>query len=321
MNQIEYPIITIVTPSYNQGNFILETLNSVVEQEGAFYIDYIVMDGCSSDNTAGILSEFEGKVNSFPVIHQISGKKFHLLGANKGVSFSWKSEKDKGQTDALNKAISLILDESHYFNWICSDDRYRTQNAIASLLLYAEEKSVVYGKSIYIDEFGNDLKEYPTVQVDKVNIFENFGIAQPSALICFTSKEDLFMNLKFSSIMDLFLWLKLFQSGYRFLYIDSVVISDYRIHTNSKTSSWRMRTYKEILALMLLNENQISRRLVRSMFHECIMGGMGKLGIFFRFFNNRFLNALFVRFLEVSFNRFRFNLSFLLSNPKSNRNP
>ncbi|TGL12881.1 glycosyltransferase [Leptospira meyeri] len=321
MNPNNIPIITIVTPSFNQGAFISETLSSVIEQEGPFYIDFIVMDGLSSDNTVEILEKFEKKIKGYPSAIQISGKTFHSIGANQGVSFCWKSERDFGQTDALNKAIRLILKESHYFNWLCSDDKYRTKNALASLLMRSLPKSVVYGKSIYVDEFGKDLKEYATAQVTEVNIFENFGIAQPSALVCFDSTEDLVLDLKYSSIMDLFLWVSLFQLGYQFLYVDDLIVSEYRIHTNSKTSSWRLRTYSEIMSLMQFTGKRISKKLLGSMYHECIRGGNGKLGITLRFLNSRYLDGILIRVLKACFNSFKLNLSFLLSSPKTNWNP
>ena len=52
-------IITIVTPSYNQGQFIAETIESVIFQKGNFYIDYIIMDGGSKDNTIDVLRYYE----------------------------------------------------------------------------------------------------------------------------------------------------------------------------------------------------------------------------------------------------------------------
>ena len=55
-------IISIVTPSYNQGEFISETIQSVISQEGNFYIDYIIMDGNSSDNSIEIIKKYENKL-------------------------------------------------------------------------------------------------------------------------------------------------------------------------------------------------------------------------------------------------------------------
>lgn len=57
-------IITIVTPSYNQGEFLDRTLNSIITQSGPFYIDLIVMDGGSKDNSVGIIEEYANLIHS-----------------------------------------------------------------------------------------------------------------------------------------------------------------------------------------------------------------------------------------------------------------
>ncbi|ABZ94456.1 Glycosyltransferase [Leptospira biflexa serovar Patoc strain 'Patoc 1 (Ames)'] len=321
MNPNNIPIITIVTPSFNQGAFISETLNSVIEQEGSFFIDFIVIDGLSTDNTIEILGNFEKKIKEYPSVVQISGKTFHSVGGNQGVSFTWKSENDFGQTDAINKGIKLMLDESRYFNWLCSDDRFRTKDVLATLLSNSREKSVVYGKSMYINEAGIDLKEYATSHVTSNSIFENFGIAQPSALICSKSKEDLFLDLQYSSIMDLFLWVKLFSLGFEFKYLDNYILSDYRIHSLSKTSSWRLRTYIEILSLMKSKQKRISLKLMRAMYHECIRYGNGKLGRILIRFNSRYVDGFLIRILMIAINYFNVDPSYLLSSPKQHWNP
>ena len=79
MKQKTLPKITVITPSYNQGHFITETIDSVLSQNYP-NLEYIVMDGGSTDDTVDILKSY--------------GKKF-----------TWVSKKDKGQTDAINKGI------------------------------------------------------------------------------------------------------------------------------------------------------------------------------------------------------------------------
>src|SRR5262245_26632601 len=92
------PLVSIVTPSYNQGAFIRETIESVLSQDYP-KIEYWVIDGGSTDETIAILKHFE------------QDPRFH-----------WMSERDQGQSDAVNKGWSRSRGE--IFGWLNSDDIY-----------------------------------------------------------------------------------------------------------------------------------------------------------------------------------------------------
>ena len=92
---IEFPKISIVTPSFNQGQFIEATILSVLEQNYP-NLEYIIIDGGSSDNTIDVIKKYE----------------HHLT--------FWVSEKDKGQAYAINKG--LVHCTGQIFNWLNSDD-------------------------------------------------------------------------------------------------------------------------------------------------------------------------------------------------------
>ena len=95
--QEELPKISIVTPTYNQGRFIEQTICSVLDQ-GYPNLEYIIIDGGSRDNTVDIIKKYE---------HRLS---------------YWVSEMDSGQTHAINKGFAKCTGE--IFNWINSDDYY-----------------------------------------------------------------------------------------------------------------------------------------------------------------------------------------------------
>lgn len=101
----------IVTPAYNASRFIRESIESVISQEGDFEIDYVVMDGGSKDNSVEIIEEYD---------RQIKDGKYPIKC--KKVTFSWKSNGDKGMYDAINRGFTLVNgDVCAYLN---ADDVY-----------------------------------------------------------------------------------------------------------------------------------------------------------------------------------------------------
>src|SRR5579864_7213135 len=88
------PLVTIVTPSYNQGRFIRATIESVLSQDYPS-IEYIIMDGGSTDETAAVVGEYKGRL-------------------------TFISEHDRGQSHAINKGFRMARGE--IVSWLNSDD-------------------------------------------------------------------------------------------------------------------------------------------------------------------------------------------------------
>jgi glycosyltransferase involved in cell wall biosynthesis len=108
-----WPKISIITPSFNQGKYIEETILSVINQNYP-NLEFIIIDGGSIDQTVEIIKKYNSKITF------------------------WTSEKDNGQADALNKGIEKCTGE--IFNWINSDD-YLTKNALFNLALEFDLKN------------------------------------------------------------------------------------------------------------------------------------------------------------------------------------
>jgi glycosyltransferase involved in cell wall biosynthesis len=122
-----WPKITIVTPSFNQGRFIEETIRSVLLQ-GYPNLEYIIIDGGSTDDSIDIIKKYE-----------------------KWLSY-WVSEKDEGQAHAINKGIDMATGQ--WFNWINSDDML-LPNALVTLIKISQivpDAEWISGGRIVVDK-------------------------------------------------------------------------------------------------------------------------------------------------------------------------
>jgi glycosyltransferase involved in cell wall biosynthesis len=150
------PLVSIVTPSFNQGRFIRDTIESVLGQDYP-NIEYIVMDGGSTDETVNILRSYGDRIN-------------------------WVSEPDKGQTDAINKGIEKSSgDIIAYLN---SDDIYLpgTIPHIVKLLQENPETEFIYGDFHAIDESGAILDRIKTIPFDpNILLYDANFISQPAS--------------------------------------------------------------------------------------------------------------------------------------------
>jgi len=129
----DFPRISIITPSFNQGGFIERTIESVLSQNYP-KLEYIVMDGGSTDETIKILKSY--------------GKKI-----------IWKSEKDKGQAEAVNKGLKIATGE--IVAYLNSDDIYEknTLFKVANYFLKDPERKWIFAKCRIIDKNGKEIRK------------------------------------------------------------------------------------------------------------------------------------------------------------------
>jgi len=202
--------ISIVTPSYNQGQFIEETIKSVIDQHYDNY-EYFVMDGGSTDNTTKILEKYNDNITE------------------------WVSEKDKGQTDAINKGFRKCTGD--IIAWINSDDMYclDTFKTVADYFEKHPDCYVLQGCIIFTDQDGNLLKrKHPNFSrfLGK-NVM--FPCMQPST---FFRREVLtkigYLNNDFHMVMDVE-WQSRIAQKYRFHTLEQD-FSLFRWHDESKSS-------------------------------------------------------------------------------------
>lgn len=208
------PRITIVTPSFNQGQFIAETIESIAAQ-GYPDLEHIVMDGGSTDDTLDILRRYP-----------------HLTVV---------SERDRGQADAINKGFARATGD--IWGFVNSDDTLLP----GALQRVAEEidpergRHLVVGRCLFIDEHGKSLGiEHPCAFegfTRVLAIWRGHNIPQPSAFWTPQVWRDcgpMDLGLRYHLDYDLFCR---FAERYRFHTIDQV-LATYRLHAESKTEGW-----------------------------------------------------------------------------------
>ena len=233
-------IFTIVTPSLNQGRFIEQTLKSVLDQVGNFYIDYIIADGGSTDRSVEIIKKYDKliKEKKYPIKCQ-------------GIELRWWSESDKGQTQALNKGFHK--GRGDICAWINSDDYYApgALNIIMSEFNQHPEVDLIYGNCFEMFESG-EVRQGEALPGDfKKNVREGCLISQPAAF--FTKKvfEKVgYLNESYQYCMDYDLWLKILKD-HKALFIKKD-LAYFRIWPESKTGNKRQEFVRE--------ENQIRNK-------------------------------------------------------------
>lgn len=130
---------SIVTPCLNAGKYIAETIESVIFQKGTFAIDYLIVDGGSSDGTADIVRSYQELLNAYPALVRCSS-----------VNLRWTSSRDEGMYEALNKGFAQMI--GTVMAWINADDVYLpgALNRVASVFRTYEEIAWFKGVTSYI---------------------------------------------------------------------------------------------------------------------------------------------------------------------------
>ena len=204
----ELPSISIITPSLNQGNFIEETIRSVLSQNYPL-LEYVVVDGGSEDQTIDILKKYDP-------------------------SIKWISEIDKGQADAINKGVQMT--KGSIVAWLNADDIFLpgSLSRVADCFLRNPEVALVYGASHFIDEKGKVLGKYPTEPLNLKRLAMFNFICQPSAFFrrqVFNDVGGVSTSLQYT--MDYDLWIRIVhKSPVKYL---PEFLSGYRLHPSSKT--------------------------------------------------------------------------------------
>jgi glycosyltransferase involved in cell wall biosynthesis len=219
----EYPRISIVTPSLNQASFLEDTICSVLRQ-GYPNLEYIVIDGGSTDGSVDIIKKYE-----------------------KSICF-WSSAKDQGQASAINKGLRMISGE--IWSFLNSDDTYSPDalNRIVRAFHGHPDAEVVYGNCNFINENNLITRVKKPGPYNRKKMLKNNYLYQPAV---FARSEVLqrygFFDESLRFSMDYEYWLR-FDNDKRFVYIDEP-IANYRLHASSKTIHDTVKMMREMVAV------------------------------------------------------------------------
>lgn len=221
MSNTELPRISIITPSYNQGKYIEKTIQSVIYQDYP-NLEYIIIDGGSTDNTIEIIKKYEKHINY------------------------WCSEPDNGQSHAINKGIKKATGD--VFNWLNSDDWYE------SGFLYEVAKGFITGHDMvtasvnFIYPNNNEIiGNFPSSK-DIINVILSKHYLQPSTFykMKFIRKVG-GLNEKLHYCMDLELWYKyILINGLTNIKVLNNQYVNFLVHENSKSNLYQQRFENDI---------------------------------------------------------------------------
>ena len=220
-----FPKVSIITPSFNQGQFLEASIRSVLEQVYP-NIEYIIVDGGSKDGSVEIIKKYQD----------------HLAW--------WISEKDKGHADALNKGFSRATGE--ILAWLNSDDIYFPDAVLEAVAVLKghSEIGMVYGDADLIDDSGAPAGQFGSKQTSYRQMLCG-SVHIPQATTFF--RADLWrqvgpLNLSLFFSFDYDLWVRIAKVS-QLLYV-SKRWAQFRIHDAGKTIVNDDRCYPDMLRVL-----------------------------------------------------------------------
>ncbi len=225
-SRTDWPKISIVTPSYNQGQFIEETILSVLNQNYP-NLEYIIIDGGSTDNTVELIKKYEDRITY------------------------WVSEKDKGQADAINKGLEKASGD--FLCFINSDDTFNPLAFKELVQCFIDESIVLSYSNVYrISEGGENLGQVFSISNPddtRFLIFKGCPFPQPGVMFRTTTlKANNGFNCKLQLSFDYDCFLRLSFCG-QFAKTD-FYSANFRTHSKQKTFAASLPETNEMLSVL-----------------------------------------------------------------------
>jgi glycosyltransferase involved in cell wall biosynthesis len=210
------PVVSIITPSYNQAQFLEEAILSVFNQDYP-HIQYIIIDGGSTDGSIDVIRKYESRLKY------------------------WVSEPDSGQSDAINKGWEKATGD--IIAWLNADDSYcpDTFSKVADIFAENPETILVHGAANTYDQSGKDIlfTSYP-FDMDPYDMIASGGgvTTQPSVFIRRSVLDEVgYLNPDLHYIMDWEYWIRIgLHFGNRRFYKTKSILSNNRDWSGTKTN-------------------------------------------------------------------------------------
>jgi glycosyltransferase involved in cell wall biosynthesis len=219
---LSLPLVSIVTPSFNQARYLEATIRSVLEQDYP-NLEYLIVDGGSTDGSLEIIQRYADRLAW------------------------WVSERDQGQTDAINKGFARARGE--ILAWLNSDDTYLPK-AISEAVAFLQahpEAGMVYGDASLVDDSGNLLGRFPARQTDYRRLRRGYVHIPQQASFFRTSlwRQVGPLDPSFYFAMDYDLWVRIARRAP--LYYTPRLWANFRLHDAGKSVVSDDRCWPEML--------------------------------------------------------------------------
>jgi GT2 family glycosyltransferase len=219
-----HPLVSVVTPSYNQAPFLETTIRSVLEQDYPS-VEYFVMDGGSNDASVDLIRKYADRLRG------------------------WVSEKDRGQGDAINKGLARATGE--IVAWLNSDDYYLPKAISSAVKTFQQnpDAALVYGDMLAVDQNGQTLNvlRYAQYSLEDLLCFQIIG--QPAVFFRREAYEQAGgLDVNFHYMLDHLLWIRIAQES-KIVYVPQTWAAA-RFHPQAKNRNLAVEFPKEAFRIL-----------------------------------------------------------------------